>query len=106
MDNKIKEYCKDVTDEFVKEYSNKLDENIYNMLQYFGFEKDKESSSEFLNRKGYQLLFDGEQYENYSNKIIYLVDGHQPKACFIIKVLYGDVLSYEVSEIFIYKDED
>jgi hypothetical protein len=72
------------------------------MLKEFGFEGDKENSATFLEENGYQLLFDSEQYEDYSIKIIYLTKNNNAAGCFGIKIMYGDDLSYEVSDIFIY----
>jgi hypothetical protein len=102
MDKDVKAYCQDIANDFVEEYNKQLDICIEQMLREFGFNGDKENSGTFLEENGYQLLFDSEQYEDYSIKIIYLVKDNNAVACFGIKIMYGDNLSYEVSDIFIY----
>ncbi len=104
MDNKIKQYCKDVAEEFIKKYTNEIDKNIDKILKYIGFEGDRKNAGKFLEDNGYQLLFDDEQLEKYSNKVIYLTKDKEIKACFAIKILYGDNLSYEVSDIYVKDD--
>ena len=36
-DKKIEQYCKEIADEFVNKYLEELDDNIYKMLNAFGF---------------------------------------------------------------------
>ena len=106
QDRGVQEYCNEVVEEFVKVYNDELEIYIDKMLKEFGFKGKKEDSGKFLEENGYQLLFDGEQYENYSTKIIYLVKDEKPISCFMIKILYGENLAYEISDIFVYREED
>ena len=106
MDDKIKQYCKDVADKFIEEYTNEIDKNISKILEYIGFKGDSKDAGEFLDKNGYQLLFDGEQLEEYSTKVIYLTKDKEIKAYFAIKILYGNDLSYEVSDIYVKDDLD
>ena len=101
-DKDVKAYCQDIANDFVEEYSRQLDISLEQLLREFGFDEDKENSATFLEENGLQLLYDSEQYEDYSIKFIYLVKNDNIAGCFWIKIMYGDDLSYEVSDIFIY----
>ena len=103
--DKMNEYCKEVVDTFVKEYADKIEENINKMLEYIGFKGNKEQAGDFLEENGYQLLFDSDSLEEYSTKVIYLEKDKEIKAYFMIRILYNDNLSYEVSDIYV-KDID
>ncbi len=106
MDNKIKQYCKDVAEKFIEVYTDEVDKNINRMLEYVGYKGDNKDAGDFLDKNGYQLLFDCEQSEEYSTKVIYLTKDKEIKAYFAIKILYGDNLSYMVSDIYVKDDID
>lgn len=104
MDDKIRQYCKDVADKFIEKYTNEIDKNIGRILEYIGFKGNNEDAGDFLDKNGYQLLFDSEQFEEYSIKVIYLTKDKEIKAYFAVKILYDDSLSYEVSDIYVKDD--
>ena len=106
QDKEVREYCLDIAESFVEEYNQRLDENIDKMLREFGFEGTKDDCAEFLEKNGYQLLFDSEQYQDYSTKTIYLAKGNRVVSFFVIKVLFDEDLSYEISDILACRDED
>lgn len=106
MDRDVQQYCQSIAEDFINEYNKVLDIYIDKMLKEFGFKGEKEDSEKFLEENGYQLLFDGEQHENYSTKIIYLVKDKKPISCFMIKILYDENLAYEISDVFVCREED
>lgn len=99
--DKINEYCKEVADKFIKTYSEEVDKNINLMLKHIGFEGTKKEVGKFLEDNGYQLLFDSDSLEEHSTKVIYLEKDKEIVAYFMIRVLYNNDLSYEVSDIYV-----
>lgn len=107
-DKKIEQYCKEVTDEFVNKYLEELDNNIYKMLNAFGYEGDVNESGEWLENKNYELRMDEDKGETSSMKKIYLVDNevNMVIGIFAVKIYGEEDLNYEFSDVYILKDED
>ena len=121
----INDYCKEVADEFVNKYLKELDDNIYKMLNAFGFEGDMNDAGKWLEDNCYKLAFDeefkDEKIEEYNliyatsveefkdtdgvkTKSIYLVDNNTNCVVgifFVRTYLEDGNLCYEMSDVFI-----
>jgi hypothetical protein len=102
MDRDVQEYCNEVVEEFVDEYGKALDETLFKMMNFFGYEKDI-NSGEWLQEKNFDLLMD-EEYdssEDKKTKTIFLVDKEKNDvtALFIIETVGG--ISYRISDVFV-----
>ena len=105
-DKKIEQYCKEVADEFVKKYLKELDDNIYKMLNAFGFEGHVDDAGKWLDDVGYRLAFDEDfvDADNIKTKSIYLVDNNTNcvVGIFFVRTYIEDGnLCYEISDVFI-----
>ena len=105
-DKKIEQYCKEVADEFVKKYLKELDDNIYKMLNAFGFEGHVDDAGKWLDDVGYRLAFDEDfvDADNIKTKSIYLVDNNTNcvVGIFFVKTYIEDGnLCYQISDVFI-----
>ena len=105
-DKKIEQYCKEVADEFVNKYLKELDDNIYKLLNAFGFEGDVNNAGEWLDDVGYMLAFDEDfvDADGVKTKSIYLVDRctNCVVGIFFVRTYLEDGnLCYEISDVFI-----
>ena len=111
----INDYCKEVADEFVENYTKELDSNIYKMLNAFGFEGDVNDAGKWLDdvgswlvSKDYDLKIDEDKRDNLSIKKFYLIDNKTNIVIGIFAVkLYGEEdLTYEFSDVYVLRDEE
>ena len=105
-DKKIEQYCKEVADEFVNKYLEELDNNIYKMLNAFGFQGCVDDSGEWLDNNGYKLSFDEDfiDADGIKTKSIYLVDNMTNCVIgifFVRTYLEDGNLCYQISDVFI-----
>ena len=104
--NLINDYCKEVADEFVNKYLKELDDNIYKLLNAFGFSGDVNNAGEWLDDVGYMLAFDEDfvDADDIKTKSIYLVDNNTNcvVGIFFVRTYIEDGnLCYEISDVFI-----
>ena len=104
--NLINDYCKDVADEFVNKYLKELDDNIYKMLNAFGFEGDVNDAGQWLEDNEYRLAFDEDftDFDGVKTKSIYLVEylTNCVVGIFFVRTYLEDGnLCYEISDVFI-----
>ena len=105
-DKKVEQYCKEVADEFVNKYLKELDDNIYKMLNAFGFEGHVDDAGKWLDDVGYRLVFDEDfvDVDDIKTKSIYLVDNNTNcvVGIFFVRTYIEDGnLCYEISDVFI-----
>ena len=104
--NLINDYCKEVANEFINKYLKELDDNIYTMLNAFGFEGDVDNAGKWLDDNGYRLAFDEDftDFDGVKTKSIYLVE-HLTNCVvgiFFVRTYIEDGnLCYEISDVFI-----
>ena len=104
--NLINDYCKEVADEFVNKYLKELDDNIYKMLNAFGFEGDVNDAGKWLEDNEYRLAFDEDftDFDGVKTKSIYLVEylTNCVVGIFFVRTYLEDGnLCYEISDVFI-----
>lgn len=106
--NLINDYCKEVADEFVNKYLKELDDNIYKMLNAFGFEYCKDDVGSWLVSKDYDLKMDEDKSENLSIKKFYLIDNktNMVIGVFAVKIYGEEDLTYEFSDVYVLRDEE
>ena len=106
VDKKVEQYCKEVADEFVNKYLKELDDNIYKMLNAFGFEGDMNDAGKWLDDNCYKLAFDEEfkDADGVKTKSIYLVE-HLTNCVvgifFVRTYIEEGNLCYQISDVFI-----
>lgn len=105
-DKKIEQYCKEVADEFVNKYLKELDDNIYKMLNAFGFQGCIDDAGKWLEDNNYRLSFDEDfiDADGVKTKSIYLVDNNTNCVVgifFVRTYLENGNLCYEMSDVFI-----
>lgn len=109
-DKKVEQYCKEVGKEFIENYTKELDNNILNMMQYFGYDNDNfDNSSKWLDDNKYRLLFDEDikSEDDRKTKAIYLedIESNEVVALFMIQTWIEEGnLIYRFSDIF-YKEK-
>ena len=101
MDNNINDYCNNIVNTFVKKYSDDIDNHINQMLRYVGFKGTKDGVEKFLEENEYKLLYDVDESNGYSVKVIYLVKDGMIKSYFAIKISTDDSLEYEISDVYV-----
>ena len=104
--NLINDYCKEVADEFVNKYLKELDDNIYKMLNAFGFTGNIDDAGKWLEDVDYRLAFDEDfvDADNIKTKSIYLVDNNTNCVVgifFVRTYIEEGNLCYEISDVFI-----
>lgn len=103
--NLINDYCKEVANEFVNKYLKELDDNIYKMLNAFGFEGDVNDAGQWLKEKRYNLMIDEDNYDdNTKVKSIYLVNMNTNEAISLVMIrtwIEDGNLCYAFSDVFI-----
>ena len=105
MTNKIEEYTQDIVHDFVSDYLSKLDENIKQMLEAFGFKEDIEKAPDWLLEHDMDVLMDENKVSNESVKVIYLVKSNSIIAWFGVKIYGEENLTYSFTDVYV-KNED
>lgn len=106
----INQYMDNAKDEFIKAYTNELDDNILKMITYFGYENENLNDlSEWLSNEEYDLLMDNEERNGSSYKSIYLLNKKTDNVVglFMVETFVneGDV-GFRFSDVFIRSDID
>ena len=102
MDRDVNQYCREIADEYVKEYGKVLEDTIFKMCEYFGYNREM-NSADWLEAKNFDLLMD-EEYnssEDKTTRTVFLVDKKENDviALFIVESIGG--ISYRISDVFV-----
>ena len=106
----INQYMNEAKDEFIKAYTNELDDNILKMITYFGYEsEDLNGLNEWLLNEKYDLLMEDNERDGSSYKSIYLLNKETDSVVglFMIEIFANEGnIGYRFSDVFIRSDID
>jgi hypothetical protein len=98
----VQEYCDEIVSEFIDGYKKALDEALFEMMNFFGYEKEM-NSGEWLVEKNFDLLMEEEYDSSEDKKIktIFLIDKEEDDVLALFMIETVGRMSYRISDVFV-----